>query len=925
MDGVERALGGAQTAADTLVGVDDRGATTQAAGGLGAHLLFGKGLDVLAKRRGLLAPAVHVGDLAARVVVALDHDIVAVERGVAALVAADGERGSRLHKAMDGDGGLVTGGDGIDGKARTGVDIAAHKDVGLGGLVGLGIGKGTPAAAKLHLGASQQVAPHNGLANRHDDAVGIDTAQIVLVVFGRKPALVVKDTRAALEGDTAHTTGLVQVNLLGAPAAADVRAVLNGLATLLLAGGHLGLALQTEHLNVLGTQTAGVARDIDGHVAAAHHDGAAGQRVDLAAVDLAQKVDGHGHVLGILARNTGKAAALAADSHVEGLKALLAQLVERHIATDLHAIAELGTHQANDLDLGLDNILLQLKAGNTVSEHTARALVLLEHDGPVALLGQIEGTRQAGRAGTDNGDLLVEAAGTRRGHNRWDIAGRGIQIALGDELLDLIDSHGGVHTAAGAGILTAAVAHTAADSGQRVLALNECQGLVIAALRRELQIALNGDMRGAGRLTGSGAGLMRLDAVVVAVVGRPLGVVPLGGIGQLLARILGHLSAGLFAAELLAQLGGAGRTHLNAATAGHALVLLDLGDIGRARQVGRVEQLRGAQGIAHVDVAVADGEDLVLAVNVGDLMHKAVVLGLAQDVVDLVAGHIMTAVGLDHVVGHIAHGDAPIGRVVGAALSHHATARAAAAGAGGILALVLVEPVLDMLNRHRRARGIDGLLDRNDMHADAGASGRHHRRRLGQRALGRLLKELSIDRMLLELANAHVEELGGTRHQHGQDPLLGALGVFPVVLEQTRIAHVVEHLLDIGLGHAGELDHLGQRVGTAHLHLAEHFGLLVGRGLGKRPVLVAQQLVAVQQAVGAALAQFDDGLARMLRQRWYKLRADIGLGVANPRSVENHGCPFSCHSPARPRHPSFFAGRACPHAVHLPLLTLCQK
>ena len=45
---------------------------------------------------------------------------------------------------------------------------------------------------------------------------------------------------------------------------------------------------------------------------------------------------------------------------------------------------------------------------------------------------------------------------------------------------------------------------------------------------------------------------MRLDTVIVAVVGRPLGVVPLGGIGQLLARILGHLSAGLFAAELLA-------------------------------------------------------------------------------------------------------------------------------------------------------------------------------------------------------------------------------------------------------------------------------------------------------------------------------------------------------------------------------------
>ena len=826
---------------------------------------------------------------------------------------------------MDGHGGLVAGGDGIDGKAGAGVDVAAHKDVGLGGLIGLGVGESALAAAKLHLGASQQVAPHDGLADGHDHAVGVDTAQVVLVVLGRKTALVVRDARAALKGNAAHTTGLVQVDLLGAPAAADVCAVLDGLATLLLAGGHLGLALQAEHLNVLGTQTAGIAGNVDGHVAAAHHDGATGQRVNLAAVDLAQKVDGHSHVLGILARNTGKAAALTANSHVEGLKALRAQLVERHIAADLHAVAELGAHQADDLDLGLNDILLQLKAGDTVGEHAARALVLLEHDGLVALLGQVEGTGQAGRTGTDDGDLLVEAASTRRRHHGRDIAGRSIQIALSDKLLDLVDSHGGVHAAAGAGVLAAAVAHAAADSGQRVLALDERQRLVIATLRRELQIALNGDMCGAGRLAGCGAGFVRLDTVVVAVVGRPLGVVPLGSIGQLLARILGHAAAGLFAAELLAQLGGAGRAHLNASTAGHALVLLDLGDVGRTRQIGRVEQLRGTQGIAHVDVAVADGEDFVLAVDVRDLVHKAVVLGLAQDVVDLVTRHVMAAVGLDHVVGHIAHGDAPVGRIVGATLTHHTTARAAAAGAGGILALVFVEPMLDMLNGHRGARGVNGLLDRNDVHADARASGRHHRRGLGQRALGRLLKELGIDRVLLELAHAHVEELGRTRHQHGQHPLLGTLGVFPVVLEQARVAHVVEHLLDIGLGHAGELDHLGQRVGAAHLHLAEHFGLLVGRGLGKRPVLVAQQLVTVQQAVSAVLAQLDDGLARMLRQRRHELRTDVGLGIANSRSVENHGCPFSCRSPARPQRPSFFAGQACPHAVHPPLLTLCQK
>ena len=425
-------------------------------------------------------------NLAARVVVALEHNVVAVKRGVAALVATDGERGSRLHKAMDGHRGLVTGGDGVDGKTGASVDVAAHKDVGLCGLVGLGVGKGTLTTAKLHLGASQQVAPHDGLADRHDHAVGIDAAQVVLVVLGRKTALVIVDARAALKGDAAHTASLVQMDLPGAPTAADVRAVLNDLATLFLASGHLGLALQAEHLNVLGTQATGVASHVDGHVAAAHHNGAAGQRVDLAAVDLAKEVDGHGHILGILARNAGKAATLAANSHVEGLKALCAQLIERHVATDFHAIAELGTHQANNLDLGLDNILLQLKAGNAISEHAARAPVFLEHDGLVALLGQIKSAGQTGRTGADDGDLLVEATSARRRHHRRDVAGRGVQITLGDKLLDLVDGHGFVHATAGAGILAAAVAHATADSGQRVLALDERQSLVIAALRRKL-------------------------------------------------------------------------------------------------------------------------------------------------------------------------------------------------------------------------------------------------------------------------------------------------------------------------------------------------------------------------------------------------------------------------------------------------------
>ena len=86
--------------------------------------------------------------------------------------------------------------------------------------------------------------------------------------------------------------------------------------------------------DVLGAQARGGAGHVDGHVAAAYHDGAAGHGLGGAAVLLllghvAQEVNGHGHALGVLAGDAGQATALATDGYVEGLEALLAQLDER--------------------------------------------------------------------------------------------------------------------------------------------------------------------------------------------------------------------------------------------------------------------------------------------------------------------------------------------------------------------------------------------------------------------------------------------------------------------------------------------------------------------------------------------------------------------------------------------------------------------
>ena len=371
----------------------------------------------------------------------------------------------------------------------------------------------------------------------------------------------------------------------------------------------------------------------------------------------------------------------------------------------------------------------------------------------------------------------------------------GRKVLLGNELLHLVDGNRRIDAPARAGVLTTAVADAAANRRQRILTLDEGQRVAITPLRRELEVSLHRDVSRARGLARGRSRVIGLDAVLVPIIGAPLLRTPLHGVGQLLLGILRHLPRAR-GAQLLAELYRPRGAHLDASAAGHALVGLGARHICGAGQVRRVEQLRGAQRIAHVHVAVADGEDLVLAIDVGDLMHKAVGLGLAKRLVDLLARDVVAAIGLHHVVGHVAHRDAPVVRVVTAALAQLRAAHAAAARARCVLALVLVEPMLDVLDRDGAVLHLDRLLDRDDVHADSRASGRHHRRGLGKGSLGGLLEKLRHSRMLVDLGLAHVEELGRTGHEHGQHPLLRAGGVLPVVLEQTDVAHLIEQLLE---------------------------------------------------------------------------------------------------------------------------------
>ena len=244
-----------------------------------------------------------------------------------------------------------------------------------------------------------------------------------------------------------------------------------------------------------------------------------------------------------------------------------------------------------------------------------------------------------------------------------------MQVPLGQELLHVVDGHGLVDGAPGAGVLTPLVAHPAADGGEGIFPLDEGQCLVVPSLPGHLEIALNGHMGGAGGLAGGGAGFVGVDPGGVPIVLVPGVLAPADPVGQHGLGILHGLA--ILLAELLAQLQRACGAELHAAAAGHALFLVHPGGIGAFGHVGRVVQQAGPKGVADLHVAVADVEDMVRAVDVGDLVHVPVFLGLAQDIQGLLLGDVVGPARFHGVVRHVAHLDAPVLLVVGAAFAQH--------------------------------------------------------------------------------------------------------------------------------------------------------------------------------------------------------------------------------------------------------------
>ena len=102
---------------------------------------------------------------------------------------------------------------------------------------------------------------------------------------------------------------------------------------------------------------------------------------------------------------------------------------------------------------------------------------------------------------------------------------------VGDEALYLVDGDSFVNACAGALRLAALVAYASADRGERVFLLYELESLGVSALSGELEVALNGNMRGACDLTGRGAGIEGVLEVLAVVVIE--GLLYENGVGEL--------------------------------------------------------------------------------------------------------------------------------------------------------------------------------------------------------------------------------------------------------------------------------------------------------------------------------------------------------------------------------------------------------
>ncbi len=141
--------------------------------------------------------------------------------------------------------------------------------------------------------------------------------------------------------------------------------------------------------------------------------------------------------VGVLARDVDEIGEARARRDVDGVEALLEELVERERLADDRVELELARPSFERLSTSAWTIVLrQAELGDAIDEDAARLVECLEDDGLVAVAAQVAGAREAGWAGADDRD-----AAARRRADRRQLDAALLALPVGEERLDLADRH----------------------------------------------------------------------------------------------------------------------------------------------------------------------------------------------------------------------------------------------------------------------------------------------------------------------------------------------------------------------------------------------------------------------------------------------------------------------------------------------------
>ena len=366
-------------------------------------------------------------------------------------------------------------------------------------------------------------------------------------------------------------------------------------------------------------------------------------------------------------------------------------------------------------------------------------------------------------------------------------------------------------------------------------------------------------------------------------------------VGQLVLRIL---DGAVLGAELLAELGRACGTYLDALAACDAVFLVDMGNVGAAGHIGSVEKLRGAQSVAYAGCAVADGEYLVLAVDIGYLMDIALVLGALEYLHDLLIGRLVTVLaGLDGVLCAVADGDAPEVGEVAAAFTAHGL-RAAAGANADCVCIVFLQPVGEMLNTDGLGVGRYRLFDGDDVHTDTGAAERNHGSDLFKGETRHALKEVAHLGVLVDKVLAHVKKFCSAGNEEREKILLYVLGILPVIFEKTDAAHFLQlGLKRFRVAAACRFGDLLKSHGDALFHAQCYIDHLIVENVYKTPVFgtVFSELFKAE-LIGDAVGHFFTELKELFFVSYHILLLSLERETCCSITVKNITQPDKSHA-----------------------------